>query len=136
MTAVQDYLSKFYGVDFKWGEIDCVNFVHGALEVQGHKVIDLSTCSKYDDEKSARRAFIEVLSKYKCTSMPQLLDKLMRRCYYVPDSGQVVAKMDSKDSSTGYRLGVIDGCHAVFIGVSGLVFERLNLEDYMYWTVK
>ncbi len=133
---IHEYLWSMRDTGFKWGENDCVHFVYNGLKSQGHDVIDLSSVGEYDDEKTARKEFRKVLASYKCTSMPQLLDKLLQRCYHIPDSGSVVAKIDPVDSSTGYLLGLVSGYHGVFMGPSGLVRERLDRKNFLYWTVK
>ena len=134
--SLNEYLDSVRTRSFEWGVLDCVKFVSGALEAQGNFIFDTKSLAPYNDEKSARKAFIEVMRSNKCTSMPQVLDKLLRRCYYVPKHGSVVAKTDMKDTSTGYRLGIVDGRHGVFMGLEGLIFEPLDLETDLYWEVK
>jgi hypothetical protein len=121
--SLNDYLDAARDRPFVWGSHDCLHFAVGAMTAQTGQTYVLPS---YGCPTSALRAA-------RRTDLLAALDWHFRRCAHVPPPGSLVAVKEN--GPLGYRLGVVVSDKAAYVSPNGLVFDRLQPDTDLYWTL-
>lgn len=135
-NTINDYIELHRDRGFKWGSLDCVNFVGKGVNYVGHTFFEKEGDWEYNDERQAKKCLLKLYRKHDVRDLPSLLDKHYDRLPKFPTEGCIVARPVDHDSTTGYLLGFVSGRHGVYVGEESLLFIPLEPDLEMYWRFK
>lgn len=124
-NRLNDYLSVVRDKPFEWGEHDCYTFTNNAWTAMYGRGYADDWMGKY--MYKGKPVGAKTLKKrFGFDTLEEALDSKLQRIDYVPPVGSLVITDQAYEYATGAALGISLGVHAVYVGESGLVFNKID----------